>query len=66
MANRCCFWVCGCESVFLSSELSPQEDLDIVVPRYFLSERSKESQALKTMLADIVTKVKERESDDVS
>lgn len=53
-------------SVFLSSELSSQEDLDIVVPRYFLSECSKESQALKTMLVDIVTKVKEKESDDVS
>lgn len=63
---------CGCESVlitvlaFLSSILYPQEDLDIAVPRYFLSERSEESRALKTMLVDIVTKVRERESDDVS
>lgn len=41
-------------------------DLDIAVPRYFLSERSEESKAQKTMLVDIVTKVRERESDDVS
>lgn len=64
--------VCGCESVLTtvlvipSSKCSSQEDLDIAVPRYFLSERSEESKALKTMLVDIVTKVRERESDDVS
>lgn len=72
MAHGWFLGVCGCESVLItvlvipSSKCSSQEDLDISVPRYFLSERSEESKALKTMLVDIVTKVRERESDDVS
>lgn len=72
MAQEWVTGVCGCEYalrtvlVFLSAKYSSQEDLDIAVPRYFLSEQSEESKALKTMLVEIVTKVRERESDDVS
>lgn len=50
-------------SVLLSSKLSLQEDLEILVPRYFLSERSKESQELKTMVYDIVKRVKDKDDE---
>lgn len=50
-------------SVLLSSKLSLQEDLEISVPRYFLSERSKESQELKTMVYDIVKRVKDKDDE---
>ena len=45
---------------------SLQADLEIPVPRYFISERSREVQERKTMLADILKMVEITESPEVS